>query len=173
MLRRVGGWSLPKKPEGVSGKDGGDRETGSRDWSWAFKALLPVCLVLSHFYESGKKSDTVQTSPLSLVPCPQNFTICLAAPDKEPDMFLFSECRAPNQNEHVKLGCMAIGVQPLTLTWEPTFPSIVFSVTNKNYYITILQVSVPASDLNLNHICTITNTSKKKSKKFTLPGEYP
>lgn len=148
-------------------------ETGSRDWSWGFKALLPVCLVLSHFYESGKKSDTVQTSPLSLVPCPQNFTICLAAPDKEPDMFLFSECKAPSQNEHVKLGCLAIGVQPLTLTWEPMIPSTVFSVKNKDNSIMTLQVSVVATHLSPYLTCTITNTSKKKSKKFKLPGEYP
>lgn len=67
---------------------------------------------------------------------------------------------------------MATGVQPWTVTWEPTFPSIVLSVTNKDNYITILWVSVPASDLNLNHICTITNTSKKKSKKFKVPETW-
>lgn len=64
---------------------------------------------------------------------------------------------------------MAIGVQPLTLAWEPTIPSTVFSARKGDEYITILWVSVPAPGLSPNLTCTTTNTSKKKSKKFKLP----
>lgn len=40
-------------------------------------------------------------------------------------------------------------------------------------YTMVLQVSVLASELNLNHTCAINNTPKRKEKAFKLPGEYP
>jgi hypothetical protein len=174
VLRRVGGRSLPKR--GFQTKmmvtERQAPETGHR----ALRPFSPVFLGLSHFYDSGKKSDTVQTSPLSPVPCPQNFTICLAGNEKGPDMFLLSECKAPEENEKINLGCLVIGSQPLKISWEPKKSSIVEHVfpsemRNGNYTM-VLQVTVLASELNLNHTCTI-NKPKRKEKPFKFPGEYP
>ncbi|EDL18544.1 mCG1050613, isoform CRA_b, partial [Mus musculus] len=95
--------------------------------------------------------------------------------EKGPDMFLLSECKAPEENEKINLGCLVIGSQPLKISWEPKKSSIVEHVfpsemRNGNYTM-VLQVTVLASELNLNHTCTI-NKPKRKEKPFKFPESW-
>lgn len=94
-------------------------------------------------------------------------------------MFLLSECKAPEKNDEVYLGCVVTGSGPLSIAWETKAQKIrehVFfptKIKNSNNYTMSLYVSVRASELSLPHKCVINMTPKGKEKTFKLPGEYP
>lgn len=92
-------------------------------------------------------------------------------------MFLFWDCKAPEKNTPVSLGCLVIGAQPWNISWEPVPPSIVKYVSpaqmKDGTYTRILWVSVPASGMNLTHKCIVNKAKETKEKPFQLPGEYP